>query len=40
MRSRNQATDQIQVDRQTLHRYPIRVRVRVRFRDYLPTART
>ena len=35
-----QATDQIQGDRQTLGKYPIRVRVivRVRVRDYQPTA--
>ena len=36
-----QATDQIQDDRHTLGKYPIRVRVRVRVRvrDYQTTAR-
>ena len=36
------ATDQLQDDSQTLGKYPIRVRVRfrVRDRDYLPTVRT
>ena len=39
MVSNKQATDQIQGDRQTPGKYPIMVRVRVRVRDYQPTAR-
>ena len=40
MGSSKQATYQIQGDRQTLVKYPIRVKfmVRVRVRDYQPTA--
>ena len=41
MGNSKQATDQIQGDRQTLGKYPIRFRVRVRVtvRYYPPTAR-
>ena len=38
MDSSKQATGHIQDDRHTLDKYPIRVRVRVRVRDYQTTA--